>query len=188
LDRKNWPFSSPKRHSTWPLWWWWWQCHDLGWNRSLWQNKPRHSERNAEFTDSLWGNRGSWSCAVSEPGEVTIFQQDNARPYTARQTQGIIRHNNIDALEWPTRSLDLSPIEHVWDILGQCLTREHNVHNVADFSHLLQQDWNQTTIHKLQKLIIRIRRHCMVVVADDGGHTKFWIACEYSHFTPFLFL
>ncbi|GFX81412.1 transposable element Tcb2 transposase [Trichonephila clavipes] len=42
-----------------------------------------------------------------------IFQQDNARPHTARVAQDFLRH--FQTLPWPARSPDLSPVEHVWD-------------------------------------------------------------------------
>ncbi|GFW29765.1 transposable element Tcb2 transposase [Trichonephila clavipes] len=46
-----------------------------------------------------------------------IFQQDNARHYTARISQDCL--HTVTTLPWPALSPDLSPIEHVWDYLGQ---------------------------------------------------------------------
>ncbi|GFU69712.1 transposable element Tc1 transposase [Trichonephila clavipes] len=40
-----------------------------------------------------------------------IFQQDNARPHTARVAQDFLRH--FQTLPWPPRSPHLSPVEHV---------------------------------------------------------------------------
>ncbi|GFU00259.1 transposable element Tcb2 transposase [Trichonephila clavipes] len=40
-----------------------------------------------------------------------IFQQDNARPHTARVAQDFLRP--FQTLPWPARSPDLSPVEHV---------------------------------------------------------------------------
>ncbi|GFS71500.1 transposable element Tcb1 transposase [Trichonephila clavipes] len=42
-----------------------------------------------------------------------IFQQDNARPHTARVAQDFLRH--FQTLPWPARSSDLSPVEHLTD-------------------------------------------------------------------------
>ncbi|GFX74188.1 transposable element Tcb2 transposase [Trichonephila clavipes] len=46
-----------------------------------------------------------------------VFQQDNARPYTAMVSQYCLR--TVTTLLLPTRSPDLSPIEHIWDYLGR---------------------------------------------------------------------
>ena len=48
-----------------------------------------------------------------------LFQQANARPHTARITTYLLQRSNVQMLDWPARSPDLSPIEHVWDILSR---------------------------------------------------------------------
>ncbi|GFU36957.1 transposable element Tcb2 transposase [Trichonephila clavipes] len=46
-----------------------------------------------------------------------IFQQDNARPYTARVLQDYFC--TVTILPWPALSPYLSPIEHIWYHLGR---------------------------------------------------------------------
>ncbi|GFW97392.1 transposable element Tcb2 transposase [Trichonephila clavipes] len=59
-----------------------------------------------------------------------IFQQDNARPHTARVSQDCV--HTVTTLSWPTRSPDLSPIEHIWDHFGR------RVGHPASFNELEQ--------------------------------------------------
>ena len=41
------------------------------------------------------------------------LQQDNARPHVARICQVFLANNNVQPLDWPPYSPDLSPIEHL---------------------------------------------------------------------------
>ncbi|GFU80292.1 DDE_3 domain-containing protein [Trichonephila clavipes] len=42
-----------------------------------------------------------------------LFQQDNARPHTARVAQDFLRH--FQTFAWPALSPNLSPVEYVCD-------------------------------------------------------------------------
>jgi transposase len=55
---------------------------------------------------------------VAEP-KRELFQQDNARPHIARVTMDYPEQNNINVLPWPSKLLDLNPIEHLWDQLDK---------------------------------------------------------------------
>ncbi|GFS86091.1 DDE_3 domain-containing protein [Trichonephila clavipes] len=57
-----------------------------------------------------------------------IFQQDNARPHTARVAQDFLRH--FQTLPWPTYSPDLSPVEHLWVQLKRQMLSCHSVHDL----------------------------------------------------------
>ncbi|GFW39375.1 DDE_3 domain-containing protein [Trichonephila clavipes] len=55
-----------------------------------------------------------------------IFQQDNARPHTARVSQDFL--SDFQTLPWPAHSTNLSPVEHVWDQLKRQMPSCHSVH------------------------------------------------------------
>ncbi|XP_067664519.1 uncharacterized protein [Haliotis asinina] len=54
-----------------------------------------------------------------------VFQQDNARPHTARIIMAYLVNNNVNVLPWPSRSTDLKPIEHLSDELDRRVRRRH---------------------------------------------------------------
>ncbi|GFV84784.1 HTH_Tnp_Tc3_2 domain-containing protein [Trichonephila clavipes] len=65
----------------------------------------------------------------SRPG--AIYQQDNARPHTARVSQQCLQ--GYDVLPWPARSPDISPIEHGWTRWeGNCSRMRYRRINCAD--------------------------------------------------------
>ncbi|KAI3355922.1 hypothetical protein L3Q82_004467 [Scortum barcoo] len=47
--------------------------------------------------------------------------QDNARPHVAGVCQQFLQDEGIDAMDWPARSPDLNPIEHIWDIMSRSI-------------------------------------------------------------------
>ena len=67
--------------------------------------------------------------------EGGVFQHDDARLYTALVTQHDLQ--SVDMLSWPARSLELSPIEHVWDIIKRQL--QHHPQPALTVSVLAEQ-------------------------------------------------
>lgn len=55
-----------------------------------------------------------------------VYQQDNARPYTALFTMNELQVNTVNTLTWPSRSPGLATIEHVFDILQRRIRRNHH--------------------------------------------------------------
>ena len=70
-----------------------------------------------------------------------IWRENNARCHRARIVTDNLQQQNITRLQRTTLSLDLSPIEHVWDMLGQRI-RHHQQPSatVQELAAALQQE------------------------------------------------
>lgn len=109
--------------------------------------------------------------------ENGIFQQDNARPHTAHHTRRFLTENNVPLLPWPARSPDLSPIEHVWDMIGRRLLRNPNPASTTD--ELFEQvntawtEIDQETIRTLIPLINSMPDRISECIRKRGGYTHY---------------
>ncbi|CAH2234632.1 jg15227 [Pararge aegeria aegeria] len=69
---------------------------------------------------------------------------DNARPHTARVTQAYLNDMNITVMEWPARSPDMNPIEHVWDLLKRKVkSRIPAPANVDELRIVVVEEWRR---------------------------------------------
>ncbi|GFV22001.1 transposable element Tcb2 transposase [Trichonephila clavipes] len=97
-----------------------------------------------------------------------IFQQDNARPHTARVAQDFLRH--YQTLPWPARSPDLSPVEHVWDQLKRQMPSCHSVHALE----LAVQDlWAHLPLNNIRCLINSMLDRVAACIAAGGDPTRY---------------
>ena len=102
------------------------------------------------------------------------FQQDNDRAHVARLSIAFLQQNNVDVLRWPPYSPDLSPIEHLWDILDSCVRRlpQQPTMLLAPREALIQ-DWNAIPQAQIDRLILSITRRVRAGLNANGGHTRY---------------
>lgn len=103
-----------------------------------------------------------------------IFQQDNARPHTARATTRFLEESNIAVLPWPARSPDLSPIEHVWDMIGRRLGNLPNPpDNLHDLQQRIQEAWDDIPQAAIDHLINSMTSRLDECITNRGGATHY---------------
>lgn len=103
-----------------------------------------------------------------------VFQQDNARPHTARLTTAFLTANNINTLPWPSLSPDLNPIEHIWDELDRRLRARANAPATPNELFIaLQAEWAAIPQQRISHIIASMPRRCRATIAARGGHTRY---------------
>ncbi|GFV12591.1 transposable element Tcb2 transposase [Trichonephila clavipes] len=107
-------------------------------------------------------------------GNDFILMDDNARPHRARIVEEYLEDHGLERMEWPARSPDLNPIEHLWDYLG----REVAALNPPPRSlHELKQGllcvWSSLPIPVSDNLINSMGNRCRKCIQVRGGHIPY---------------
>ncbi|GFS94061.1 transposable element Tcb2 transposase [Trichonephila clavipes] len=87
------------------------------------------TERHSDITTGVtaWGvnsyhGRSNLIRIECIPG--AIFQQDNARLHVAKTVRDFCSAQHEQLFPWPAYSPNMSPIEHVWNLVGRRLARD----------------------------------------------------------------
>ena len=101
-----------------------------------------------------------------------IFQDDKALPYRVRIVDDFLYVNNVDRMDWPAMSPDLSCIEHVWDVLGRAVhVRLRGNCMLQDFRQFLREEQARVLQQTISKLLhLSKNRECR---QTNGGYTHF---------------
>lgn len=107
-------------------------------------------------------------------GPHFIFVDDNARPHRARMINVALEHHGITRMQWPPRSPDCNPIEHVWDHLQrQIHARDHQPQNLEELANALTEEWQAMDQQFIRSLILSMPRRVQSVLRARGGPTKY---------------
>jgi transposase len=94
-----------------------------------------------------------------------LFQQENARPRTARLAMDYLEQNNIIVLPWPSKSPDLNPIKHLWNHLDKGVHQRQPAPQTLDqLCQILEQEWRTIPINNIRELIESMPRRCRAVL------------------------
>ncbi|GFT74222.1 transposable element Tc1 transposase [Trichonephila clavipes] len=116
---------------------------DNGWGRVLFTDESRFSLSSDSHRILIWRERGNrnhpsniierdryggrgvlvWGGIMLEAryGSAVPFMDDNAPCHRTVAAEQLLESEDIERMDWPARSPDLNPIEHVWDFLGKRL-------------------------------------------------------------------
>ncbi|UYV83633.1 hypothetical protein LAZ67_23001798 [Cordylochernes scorpioides] len=95
-----------------------------------------------------------------------LYQQDNARPHTARISQQALQ--DVQMLPWPPYFHDLSPIEHVWDIIGRRLHALPQPRSEDELWQMVEREWRAIPQDAIRTLIDSLPRRVAACIAVRG--------------------
>ena len=107
-------------------------------------------------------------------GNDFLFMHDNAKPHVARVAQEYLEEVEISVMDWPARSPDLNPIEHLWDQMGRKVrSLNRSPQTLAELKISLEMIWREIDQNSIRRLIMSMPDRCQAVNNARGGNTRF---------------
>jgi len=100
-----------------------------------------------------------------------VLMEDGASPHTAKLTQQLHDMCGIDKMCWPANSPDMNPIENVWRLMKQRVTKRAP-RNLAELRQCIEKEWAILDSSDVAKYIENMYERCQAVIDANGGHTK----------------
>ncbi|GFX57206.1 transposable element Tcb2 transposase [Trichonephila clavipes] len=104
-----------------------------------------------------------------------LFMDDNAPCHrTVAAAEQLLESEDIERMDWPARSPDLNPIEHVWDFLGRRLAaRTLPPVTIRELRLALQDEWAAMPQQLIDTLYLSMGRRCETCLAVRGDHIPY---------------
>ncbi|GFX16552.1 transposable element Tcb2 transposase [Trichonephila clavipes] len=103
-----------------------------------------------------------------------LFMDDNAPCHRTVAAEQLLESEDIEHMDWPARSPDLNPIEHVWDFLNRRLAaRTLPPVTIRELRLALQDEWAAMTQQLIDTLILSMGRRCETCLAVRGDHIPY---------------
>ncbi|GFV12188.1 uncharacterized protein TNCV_1536851 [Trichonephila clavipes] len=113
----------------------------------------------------------------SFPSLKASLEQSFSRIMHAHMLQKLFKTSavqHMQLLPWPAYSPDISPIEHVWDLVGWHLARGPHPAALKDELLLrIQALWNSLSQADIQNLFDSMPRRIAALIAARGGYIKY---------------
>lgn len=103
-----------------------------------------------------------------------IFQQDNAAIHNSRQTRAWLSDQNLEILDWPSRSPDMNIIENVWGYLSRKVyANGHQFLTKQELIAAIEREWYNLDQSYIQSLFLGMNNRIFELVRANGNCTKY---------------
>ncbi|GFU39782.1 transposable element Tcb2 transposase [Trichonephila clavipes] len=157
------------------------ELRDNEWGRVLFTDESRFSLSSDSHRILIWRERGSRNHPSNiierdrgAMGLQFLFMDDNAPCHRTVAAEQLLESEDIERMDWPARSPDLNPIEHVWDFLGRRLAaRTLPPVTIRELRLALQDEWVAVPQQLIDTLILSMGRRCETCLAVRGDHIPY---------------
>jgi hypothetical protein len=113
---------------------------------------------------------------------------NNARPHRALLVNEFLESKNICQMDWPPRSPDFNPIQHVSDALGRAIAlRNPPPRTIQELKTALVNEWDQLPQALINCLISSMTSCCKACIAVREDHRGDH-SCKRGPYFPISFV
>ncbi|GFV63058.1 transposable element Tcb2 transposase [Trichonephila clavipes] len=142
-----------------------WRDNERG--RVLFTDKSRFSWSSDSHRILIWRERRRY-------GLQFLFMDDNAPCHRTVAAEQLLKSEDIELMDWPARSPDLNPIEHVCDFLDRRLAaRTVPPVTIRELRLALQDEWAAMPQQLIDTLILSMGRRYETCLAVRGDHIPY---------------
>ena len=105
-------------------------------------------------------------------GNDFVFQQDGDPKHTSHIVTNWLDKNYKYMKPWPPQSPDLNPIEHLWKILKEKISR-HRPKSITELEQATRLEWENISSDVTENLVNSMPSRVIEVIKAKGGHTKY---------------
>ena len=107
-------------------------------------------------------------------GHNFVYVQDNAPPHTARDSVAFLDQQDVEVMDWPARSPDMNPIDHVWDQMSVWIwDMDDPPSTVAELNNAVCQAWAAVWPGRLRTLVESMPHPVRALLVARGRHTRY---------------
>jgi transposase len=82
-----------------------------------------------------------------------------------------LRDESLNVIEWPSLSLDLNPIEHLWRDLK--IVQQRSPSNLTELERICREEWEKLPKYRCAKPVTSHPRRLKAIIAAKGDSTKY---------------
>lgn len=107
-------------------------------------------------------------------GENWTFQQDGATIHTAKAVKKWFKDNNINVLDWPSKSPDMNIVENVWASLTKKVYEGgRQFETVHELQETLELEWEKFCQVEIQNLYNSMPKRIFELIKSKGDKTSY---------------
>jgi transposase len=110
--------------------------------------------------------------AQSMYGKNWRLQQDNDPKHTSRVAKDFIATNGIRAIDWPSNSPDLNPIENMWQIVKNNVEKRMPK-DISELTKFMVEEWEAIPDETVNNLVSSIKNRCELLLEKDGDRISY---------------